>query len=148
MSKKRQQPFTPQEFESIYSRVPRATVEVMVSVAGKLVLCKRLEESWHGQWHIPGGTILYQEPAQEAIRRIAREELDIDVTGGQLVGYIEYPSEVEERGFGWSVGLAFLCDYQGDFRPDATRQLFSSVPANIVQEQRPICERYFSSSLA
>jgi hypothetical protein len=57
----RKQPLSHQDFAFIYSKVPRLTVEVIVVVDGGVVLVKRQEASWQGQWHIPGGTVLYKE---------------------------------------------------------------------------------------
>lgn len=137
MTSQRKQPFTADEFEAIYSKVPRATVEAVVLIDNMVILSKRAERSWHGMWHIPGGTIMYQEPAVEAVTRIAREELGLEVIVGRLIDYIEYPSEEQERGFGWSVGLAFECRLADgvSFIESDQHQLFSSPPDNVVEEQ-------------
>src|SRR5687768_1353542 len=106
---KRKQPFSTEEFGFIYSRVPRLTVEVILVIEGGVVLVERQEPSWYGLWHIPGGTVFYKERLVDAVKRVAQEELGIDVQVGELLGYIEYPSEEAERGFGWSTGIAFKC---------------------------------------
>lgn len=140
----RKQPFSPQEFEAIYSTVTRATVEVIVCIDHQVLLLEREEQSWHGQWHIPGGTIFYKETVQAAIHRIAQEELGFDVEVGNLLGYIEYPSEEQERGFGWSIGLAFLCspkEKPNTFQFPKNAQLFQTLPDNLVVEQRTILEK-------
>ena len=59
-----------------------------------------------GLWHLPGGTVRYGEPLTEAVHRVAREELGIEVTIDGLLGYIEYPSHLE-TGIDWLVGVAF-----------------------------------------
>lgn len=136
----RKQPFTYAEFEQIYSKVPRLTVDLVVMTEGGVVLVKRQEQSWHGMWHLPGGTVLYREKIEDAVQRIAMEELGLSVMNEKLLGYIEYPSEVQERGFGYSVSLTFLC------RADSSQidwlkwsqqeiQVFESVPENTVEEQ-------------
>jgi ADP-ribose pyrophosphatase YjhB (NUDIX family) len=141
----RLQPLTAEEFERIYSKVPRLTVEVILKVDNGVVLTLRTEKSWQGQYHIPGGTVLYQEPLTGAVQRIAQEELGISVKIQQLVGYIEYPSEVLERGFGWSVGIAFLCEpaEEVDLKDWEARNIrvFEALPENLIAEQRPILEK-------
>lgn len=138
----RRQPLSALEFEAIYSKVPRVTVEVVVVSEQGVVLVLRQEQSWQGLWHIPGGTILYKESVHDAIHRIAREELRVTVEIGQLLGYIEYPSEEKERGFGWSIGLAFHCTLTSEI--DVARwqqeqiQFFQELPALMVEEQRHI----------
>lgn len=136
----RKQPFTYAEFEQIYSRVPRLTVDLIVMTEGGVVLVKRKEQSWHGMWHLPGGTVLYREKIQDAVQRIAGEELGLSVTIEKLLGYVEYPSEVQERGFGYSVSLTFLCrvdSAQIDWLrwSEQEIQVFESVPNNTVEEQ-------------
>lgn len=96
----RKQPLSHEEFERIYTMVPRVTVEVVITSAKGVVLALRQEPSWNGLWHIPGGTILYKETVHQAVERIAYEELGVRVSMGEILGYIEYTTEEEERGFG------------------------------------------------
>jgi ADP-ribose pyrophosphatase YjhB (NUDIX family) len=145
MISSRKQPLSPSEFQTIYSRVPRMTVEIVIKTAAGVVLALRHEKSWQGKWHLPGGTVLYQERIEEALKRIANEELGVEIRVGKLLGYIEYPSEEKERGFGWSVGMAFLCELAS--APNAEHwqqqgiQFFGAIPENIVEEQTFIIEQ-------
>jgi ADP-ribose pyrophosphatase YjhB (NUDIX family) len=140
----RKQPLSSQEFEAIYSRVPRVTVEVVITSVQGVVLALRQEPSWHGLWHIPGGTILYKETVQETVARIAHEELGVRVSVGEILGYIEYPSEEKERGFGWSVGLAFHCQLASSVDQERWEkekiQFFTELPDNMLEEQRAVLE--------
>lgn len=139
-------PLTYEEFTSIYSRVPRLTVEVLINTPEGILLTLRNLASWNNLWHLPGGTVYYGETVEEAVVRIASEEIGISVTPTKLVGYLHYPSEEKERGFGWSIGLVFSCDTQtqdiqlGD---QASRyQFFKSLPDNIVIEQKQFLNTY------
>lgn len=97
------------EFDSIYSRVPRLCVEVVISTRERGVLLTRREIPPNiGAWHVPGGTVLFAEPLIAAVKRVARHELDLEVEVGELLGYIEYPSHYE-NGLDSPVGLAFSC---------------------------------------
>jgi ADP-ribose pyrophosphatase YjhB (NUDIX family) len=145
----RKQPLSHQDFAFIYSKVPRLTVEVIVVVDGGVVLVKRQEASWQGQWHIPGGTVLYKEPLLQVVKRVAQEELGIEVSVAPQIGYIEYPSEEKERGFGWSVGIAFVCSPVDPVDEDVWRQkgieVFREVPENIIEEQKNIVKQVLSN---
>ena len=89
-------PLTQQEFNTIYSKVPRLTVEIIVKDgSGKIYLTKRAIEPCKGQWHLPGGTVRFGELMTDAVRRIAKRELKIDVTEIIDKGYIEYPSHFQ-----------------------------------------------------
>lgn len=145
----RNQPFSYAEFTQIYSQVPRLTVDLVVQTEGGVVLVKRQEQSWHGMWHLPGGTVLYCEKITDAVGRIANEELGVTVKIEKLLGYIEYPSEVTERGFGYSVSLTFQCQVdaaQIDWLRWSEReiQIFESMPANVVSEQIPTLQAVLS----
>jgi ADP-ribose pyrophosphatase YjhB (NUDIX family) len=146
----RNQPFTPQEFQTIYSQVPRLTVEVLIQLPTGIVLLKRTEESWRDLWHIPGGTVLYKEKIEDAVKRIAMEELGTAVEPHKLLGYIEYPSEEKERGFGWSVGLAFLCQPTQEIDLENWKkrgtEIFATLPEKMVQEQREFLNRQLGNS--
>ncbi|MGD1804984.1 NUDIX hydrolase [Dapis sp. BLCC M126] len=138
----RKKPFSPEEFKLLYSQVPRLVVEVVVKTETGVVLTLRKDAAWNNLWHIPGGTVFYQEYIEDAIQRIAEEELNITVTKQQLLGYLEYPSEVKQRGFGWSVGLVFLCTANSPLPSENEEgeriQVFDYVPENIVEEHKKI----------
>ena len=140
-------PLTEEEFKSIYSRVPKLTVEVIIKTPDGIVLSLRDLSSWHNQWHIPGGTVFYKEFVEDAVRRVAKNELGVDVSILSLIGYIEYPSEENERGFGQSVGLAFLCEATStEFINDTQSskiQIFSELPENTVLEQKEFLDKHW-----
>src|SRR5947209_6405839 len=98
------------DFDAIYSRVPRLSVEVVITSPerGVLLLLRNIPPNV-GAWHIPGGTVLFGEPAVETVKRVARDELGADVTVGELLGYIEYPSHYE-NGLDSPVWLAFAAE--------------------------------------
>jgi ADP-ribose pyrophosphatase YjhB (NUDIX family) len=102
-----QPPLTEQEFREIYSRVPRLTVEVVVSGADGVLLTRRAIEPCRGTWHLPGGTVRFGERLSDAVRRIARRELGIEVQESRMLGYIDYPSHWEDR-LDSPVGIVFL----------------------------------------
>lgn len=128
------------DFDEIYGRVPRLTVEVVLVRPEGVVLTRRAIEPCRGQWHIPGGTVLFGEGLREAVRRVALDELKVDVEVGRLLGCIEYP-EMHRAGYrGWPVGLAheaWLSREQGivsGWQSDDVG-VFRSPPPNTLYEQ-------------
>lgn len=102
-------PFTFEEFKAIYSKVPRLCVEVVVCGENGVLLTYRDIDPWKNTWHLPGGTVYFEEPAVDACKRIAKEELGADVSIDKFAGYLEYPSTKDQPGaFDWSVSLMFL----------------------------------------
>lgn len=133
-------PLPQAEFEAIFSRVPRLTVEVVIAAPGRGVLLALRESGpCQGLWHLPGGTVRFGEPARAAVARVADGELGLAVTARELLGYIEYPSHYE-HGLDSPVGLAFAAEATGG-PPAATDLLgrcawFARLPAEIHEEQR------------
>ncbi|MFA6602527.1 MAG: NUDIX domain-containing protein [Candidatus Shapirobacteria bacterium] len=78
------------DFMSIYHKVPRAAVDLIVKTEKGIILTKRSIPPYLGMWHIPGGTVLFKEPLTHAIDRIAQEELGIKVKITNLLGIVEY----------------------------------------------------------
>ena len=132
-------PLSKSEFDAIYSRVPRLTVEIVLHGAAGVYLTKRAIEPCKGLWHLPGGTVRFGEPVKEAVRRIASRELCIDVTATKLLGYIEYPSHYL-HGLDSPVGLAFeVVDYAGEISPNTEARdasWFVELPRDMHDEQR------------
>jgi len=137
-------PFTIEEFEYIYSRVPRLTVEVVIKTDSGVVLSKRSIPPWIGQWHIPGGTVLYKEELEKATQRIAMDELGVSVDVERFLGFLYYPTEEKERGYGWSIGAAFLCKIVGGKLRGSEQgedvRVFKDLPENTVVEQKEFLE--------
>jgi ADP-ribose pyrophosphatase YjhB (NUDIX family) len=126
------------EYDAIYSRVPRLCVEVVVVDSERGVLLMRRDIPPNvGAWHVPGGTVLFAEPVVEAVKRVARRELDSDVEVGGLLGYIEYPSHYE-NGLDSPVGLAFATQFADaeSEQPPAGCAWFARLPPGLYAEQR------------
>lgn len=71
---------------------------------------------------------------------MAKEELGIKVEIQKLLGYIYYPSEEKERGWGWSVGIAFQVKIKSG-KPRGSWQgrkvkFFPTLPQKIILEQK------------
>lgn len=89
-------PLPQEEFDRIFSRVPRLTVELGIADPDRgVLLALRDFGPCAGLWHLPGGTVRFAEPVRDAVRRVALDELGIEVRPGRLLGYIEYPSHYE-----------------------------------------------------
>jgi len=127
-------PLPKDEFDRIFAKVPRLTVELLiVAEEAGVLLALRDVEPCLGTWNLAGGTVRFGEPLVEAVQRVARDELGISVRVGPLVGYIEYPSHYE-NGLDCPVGLVFRAE--PDDRSQPRGQWFSALPENMHEEQR------------
>ena len=132
-------PLSKQEFDTIYSKVPRLTVEVvMVNEEDETLLSKRAVEPCKDTWHLPGGTVRYGESLLDAVKRIANREIGIDVLEAKFITYIEYLGHFQ-KGLDHPVGLAFkVTSYKGEIRINEEASeygWFGRLPENIHPEQ-------------
>ena len=129
------------EFDAIFRRVPRLSVEVVIFTAerGVLLMLRDIPPNV-GAWHIPGGTVLFGERLTDAVGRVARDELGLEVTVGDLLGYIEYPSHYE-NGLDSPVGLAFEAIPNAGARTPEGGGWFTTLPAGLYAEQAEFLAR-------
>jgi ADP-ribose pyrophosphatase YjhB (NUDIX family) len=131
------------EFHAIFSRVPRLSVEVVIATPerGVLLMLRDIPPNI-GAWHIPGGTVMFAERLTDAVKRVARDELGLEVSVGDLLGYIEYPSHYE-NGLDSPVGLAFAttptAGVAGD--PPEGCEWFTALPDGLYAEQAEFLAR-------
>lgn len=129
-----------EEFLAIYRRVPRLCVEVViVSPQRGVLLALRDIPPNVGAWHIPGGTVLFGERLTDAVQRVARDEVGLEVRAAELLGYIEYPSHYE-NGLDSPVGIAFRAEVVGgeparESLPEGC-SWFTRLPGGLYAEQR------------
>lgn len=139
-------PLPKDEFDQIFARVPRLTVEVLItSAAGGVLLALRDVDPCRGTWNLPGGTVRFGEPVTEAVKRVALDELGIAVDVGRLMGYIEYPSHYE-NGLDSPVGLVFSAEPVGG--EPARGQWFRILPENMHDEQKRFLMQHAPVSVA
>ena len=131
-------PLSKIEFEEIYSKVPRLTVEIIVNGELGVYLTKRNIEPCKGMWHLPGGTVRFGEKLTEAVSRISKRELGIEVFDTELLGYIEYPSHYNQ-GLDSPVGIAFMIkSFKGKVKINneaSDSKWFKVLPKNMHEEQ-------------
>ncbi|MEK7526736.1 MAG: NUDIX domain-containing protein [Patescibacteria group bacterium] len=131
------------EFISIYSRVPRLCLEVIIKTKEGIVLSKRLIPPYIGYWHTPGGTLLYGEKIQDAIKRIAKEETGMDVKVVKFLGILEYPIF---KSLNHTISLGFLVKpTSGELRgSDQGKdiQYFKKLPTKTVRPQVEFLRKY------
>lgn len=126
---------TNDEYNFIYGnkdvgRVPRVCVDAIIVKERKILLVKRNIEPFKGYWALAGGGILFGESADEALKRILRNELDVGAVSKKLIGNIEhYPDGPNKH----SVSMAYLVEIDGAPKPKEQAdeiRFFSKIPEN------------------
>lgn len=139
-------PLSKEEFDHIFSKVPRLTVEVLVKTPEGVVMTKIPQGVLKGQWNMPGGTVRFGEPLIEAVKRVAKSELGVDVKVGNKLGYIEYPELLEAGYKGWPVGMVFettILDGELTVSDEGQEvRCFKAVPPNTIESQAVFLRSY------
>jgi len=128
-------------FKNIYSKVPRLCVDIIIMQKKEFVLSKRDIPPCKGMWHIPGGTVIMGESLKEAVKRIAKEETNLEVSVKKQLGVREYS---RKSAFGQAISVVYLADALSSklvgnkFARDV--RFFKKIPKNIIKEQRGIMQ--------
>ena len=64
-------PVPASEWQSIVEHVPLVSVDLVVEHDGGVLLGRHENEPARGEWFVPGGTVLKNEPRTEAVHRVA-----------------------------------------------------------------------------
>jgi len=85
---------------------PLLTVDAMIIYHDKIILIKRKNPPFQGEYALPGGFVDVGETVEEACIREAKEETNLDVRIKKLIGVFSKPDR-DPRGH--NVSIAFLC---------------------------------------
>ncbi|MDF1557206.1 MAG: NUDIX hydrolase [ANME-2 cluster archaeon] len=86
---------------------PLLTVDLMLAMGDRIVLIKRANPPYQGQWALPGGFMEVGETVEEAAVREGNEETGLDVELKSLVGVFSDPDR-DPRGHTVSICFAAL----------------------------------------
>lgn len=74
-----------------YSQMKKIEVVAAIIIKdGQVFATQRGYGEWKGWWEFPGGKMEPDESPQEALKREIREELDAEITVGQLLETVEW----------------------------------------------------------
>jgi colanic acid biosynthesis protein WcaH len=83
-------------WSDIVEHVPIPSVDLLVVTDDGLLLAKRQNEPAKGEWFVPGGRIQKGEPLEEAVHRVAREELGVDIVIKEELGAYDHLYETAD----------------------------------------------------
>lgn len=139
---------TDQEYEYIYSKSNRLTVDLVDDTDNGILLTKRAISPWEGAWHLPGGMIGFREPVLSAAERIALKELNVGIQAVRLLGYIEFIDPPEYDIPYSTVSLAYLVRTCGAIalNEEATDWgYFDKMPHPIIPQQEEFLVDYLEN---
>lgn len=134
-----------EDFFSIYSKVPRLNVDLVINSSEGILLALRTIEPHIGKWHLPGGTVYKEETIEEAALRIAKKETGLDCKFIKSLGYMEFPSEMRSGVAIHTISIVIeLSVLGGEVRHDENAKelkYFREIPENVVAEHGEFLKR-------
>ena len=89
------------DWATIVRNVPIVSVDLVVLTDDGVVLAKRTNQPAKGEWFVPGGRVRKGERLEDAVHRVAEEELGIEVEIVESLGAYEHlyrESDVDASG--------------------------------------------------
>ena len=133
-----------EKFEDIYTKVPRLCVDIIIRGDDGVLLAKRDITPAKGMWHIPGGTVLWGETNKQAVKRIAKKELSLEVAAFSPLGIIEYSPK---HAFGQSTSIVYVVAVLGGILKGSKEgkevKFFKKIPKNTIPEQAEFLSEKF-----
>ena len=83
-------PIPDDTWRTVVRHVPIVSVDLIVRHGGGVVLGRRTHPPARGEWFVPGGRLRKGESIDEAVDRVAREELGVAVTVDSRLGVYEH----------------------------------------------------------
>ena len=92
---------------------PKPTVTAIAIRDGKILVAKRNEAPFKGEWDFLGGYIQKEETPEEALRRELKEELGTGVCGVTFIGSFPGTASYKDRSFP-VLSFAYLVELEGE----------------------------------
>ena len=126
------------DFDYIYKRVHRLCADLIIKNDKGILLTKRMIPPAEGKWHFPGGTVYIGETIEQAVKRIAKAELNVEVEIIKDVGFMEFVTK--EEVYGKPVSIAFLVKIvSGEIKGSEQAmeiEFFEKLPENMMVDQK------------
>ena len=147
--------FAPRElFEQMLEYAVIPTFDLVLAYgSGGVIVCRRRIAPYKGVWALPGLRMMKPEGIDDTIRRIARDELGLDVDPSgkvlldQYVGRFRTENERQDLSTGYFLRVAADQPIRPNERHFSAVDTVDRVPARTGAMYRHYLERYFASDL-
>jgi ADP-ribose pyrophosphatase YjhB (NUDIX family) len=126
-------------WKALRGLVVQTAVEVLITRNGKdFLLTWREDEYWKG-WHIPGGFLCPEESLEAACKRLAKNELEIDVFFQRLAAAYVWP----DHPYASVVSLVCICTTGSEPRNGSFHQ---AIPHDVVPQHRAFLRSFLDGA--
>ena len=127
----------PEVFTALRGLLPMPAVELFVVRSdGSFALLERTGQ-FNG-WAMPGGYIGFNENFEDACKRIAKKELDVDLNSIVFTDVFNWPESSARQARGHAISLLFKCTAESDSK---IAKYFSSIPEGILKHHALMLDR-------
>ncbi len=129
-------------FLALHKLVRMTSVELVFIEDTKILLCFRGNKTpyFKNMWNIPGAYVRRNETILDAARRVAKEEVGIELESIRLLGVREWMDHPEGR----PISMFYMAFSTGKIKEDAKRRFFGAnkLPKNLPPLQREFAENF------
>jgi len=101
------------DYNFIFSNSVRLCVDLFIETEKGVLLGKRTHDPYKNLFALPGGRMFFGESVDDAIRRIAKNEIGVNVEKYQLMDYVEFNGEIGLSGT-HSISMVFNTEISGE----------------------------------
>ena len=124
-------------FNKFSKYFPFVTVDLIIKDGNSILLTKRSIAPYKNCWHFPGGVVFKTEKLRSAAKRIAKEELNLDIKIEKFLGVYENPVMIRHDVTNVFVASILRGTIKLDFQSNGVR-FFKTPPKNMIPYQRKI----------
>jgi len=119
------------QFDKFRIFFPFSCVDILIYKKNSILLTKRNILPYKGKWHFPGGLIRKNEKMIDAIKRITKEELNMDVKIDEFFGTYENLNRFRHDISHCFLGHIHNCEMTHDFQSSKIK-FFKKPPSNMI----------------
>jgi len=126
------------KFLESFKLAPRIAIDLWIkNENGGVLYTKRDVEPYKGLWHLPGSFLLLGEPVDECVKRLAKDELGLKVTGNGFK--LRYLDEDLQEPRGHVVHLVYEVRVKkSEVEETESKKFFFEPPADMIPTHRNI----------
>jgi ADP-ribose pyrophosphatase YjhB (NUDIX family) len=129
-------------FLALHKLVRMTSVELVFIEDTKILLCFRGSKTpyYKNMWNIPGAYVRWNESILDAAKRVAREEVGIELESVRLLGVREWM----DHPVGRPISMFYMAFATGEIEENTKRRFFSAneLPKNLPPLQREFAENF------
>lgn len=129
------------DYENFCKFFPFSCVDLLIEENGKILLTKRTSNPFNDYWHLPGSMIRRNEKINDALKRVAKNEFDMNITIKDFLGvYESLDSFRHDLSIAYSASIKY--SKIKSFSEKKTQKFFKKLPQKIIPHHKLVIQDY------